>query len=401
VGATGTLVRITRVSEDRLSVSFEMRDGRWASFTSDEPTDFEVGAVFNLIENDDGSHRFESEDQDAWRERSWVGVVKLVTDDALVVDTSGQLRSIPLIGVACTVGDTVECDGLVGVTRVLSNKPIRYLDLGELDESVADDFESAPSGMTFDDFAGLDTVKERARELIEIPLQHADRLAAIGARPIKGVLFTGPPGTGKTHLARILASQAGATFFEVSGPEVFSKWYGDSEKLLRALFARASEKERSIIFFDEIDSLAGKRSDDSHEASKRVVATLLTLMDGFEPSDNIVVIAATNRPRDLDDALLRPGRFDWEIAFPLPDVHDRLNILELGAASHATSGQLDHAAMAQATQGWSGAELTAIWSEAAMLAVIDERDVITTEDYLGGYLRVDERKRLATGAWER
>ena len=118
-------------------------------------------------------------------------------------------------------------------------------------------------------------------------------LTAIGARPVKGVLFTGPPGTGKTMLARIIASAADAVFYEISGPEIFSKWYGESEKILRLIFGQAAKQPRSIIFFDEIDSVAGQRSGDAHEASKRVVAQLLTLMDGFDVKDNVVVIAAT------------------------------------------------------------------------------------------------------------
>lgn len=128
-------------------------------------------------------------------------------------------------------------------------------------------------------------------------------------------------------LARIIASATDAVFYEISGPTIFSKWYGESEKILRALFEHAARQPRSIIFFDEIDSIAGQRSGDAHEASKRVVAQLLTLMDGFNANDNIVVIAATNRPQDIDAALLRPGRFDWEIAFPPPNRQDREAIL--------------------------------------------------------------------------
>ena len=180
---------------------------------------------------------------------------------------------------------------------------------------------------TFDDFGGFSSVVRRAHELIKLPLERHAELAKIGARAIKGVLFTGPPGTGKTMLARIIAAQADAAFYEISGPEIFSKWYGQSEELLRRIFDAAAKEKRAIIFFDEIDSVAAQRADDAHEASRRVVAQLLTLMDGFDSTRNIVVIAATNRPQDLDIALRRPGRFDWEIEFPLPGKDDRLDIL--------------------------------------------------------------------------
>ena len=147
-------------------------------------------------------------------------------------------------------------------------------------------------------------------------------------------------------------------------------------------------KGNAIIFFDEIDSVAGQRDDESHEASKRVVAQLLTLMDGFESDTNVIVIAATNRPQDLDVALRRPGRFDWEIEFPAPNEDDRLDILAKTASRHLTSGTLPHEDVAARTAGWSGAELTAIWAEAALLTVKDGRDAIWVEDYVGGFERV-------------
>lgn len=131
---------------------------------------------------------------------------------------------------------------------------------------------------------------ERARELIEVPLKYKDALSNIGARPIKGVLFTGQPGTGKTMLARIIANSVDAEFYEISGPEVFSKWYGQSEEIIRKLFEDAAKQEKAIIFFDEIDSVASQRADETHEASRRVIAQLLTLMDGFTSDDNVVVM---------------------------------------------------------------------------------------------------------------
>ena len=256
----------------------------------------------------------------AWPDDLWVGIVKIKLPDITVIDSGARFRTVPTVAMPFyESGNTVLAGDVQGVTRVLSERPIKYIDLPEVDDSVIDRFRlehSEKDDLGFDDFGGLSAVVARARELIEVPLRSGDALSGIGARPIKGVLFTGEPGTGKTMLARIIAAQTEATFFEISGPEVFSKWYGQSEELIRKLFEAARKEERAIIFFDEIDSVAAQRGDESHEASKRVVAQLLTLMDGFKPETNVVVIAATNRPQDLDVALRRPGRFDWEIEFP-------------------------------------------------------------------------------------
>jgi transitional endoplasmic reticulum ATPase len=286
------------------------------------------------------------------------------------------------------------------VVRVLDEKPIRLLETADPADEVPSFRRDVDQGsLGFDDFGGLEDVVERARELIEVPLEHHEQLSKIGARSIKGVLFTGRPGTGKTMLARIIASQAGATFYEISGPQIFSKWYGESEEILRKIFEDAAARERSIIFFDEIDSVAGHRDEDSHEASRRVVAQLLTLMDGFTP-DNVVVVATTNRPQDIDVALRRPGRFDWEIEFRLPDLADREAILRVSARGLQTADHLPHGRVAQQSEDWSAAELAAIWSEAALLAVADDRSRIVGEDYLGGLARVAAQRRRAANEEE-
>lgn len=169
--------------------------------------------------------------------------------------------------------------------------------------------------------------------------------------------------------------------------------------MLRRIFDDAARQDSAIIFFDEIDSVASRRADDSHEVSKRVVAQLLTLMDGFISEANVVVIAATNRPQAIDEALRRPGRFDWEIEFPLPAPADRLAILRVSERTIATEGRLPHDWVAGRTDGWSAAELAAIWSEAALLAVADTRSVVMAEDYVGGYERVAaQRSRQVASA---
>ncbi|MHA6759681.1 ATP-binding protein [Streptacidiphilus sp. PAMC 29251] len=328
-------------------------------------------------------------------------MVRLLLASQVIIDVGGRLRVVPKPSAPeLREGNTVEGRDLAGITAVLSDSPVRYIDLPAVDDATIEQFKSTPSSAaSFQDFGGSPEILERAKELIELPLERHVELAAIGARAIKGVLFTGPPGTGKTMLARIIASRAGAMFYEVSGPQIMSKWYGQSEELIRKIFEDAATQSRAIVFFDEIDSLASQRSDDSHEASRRVVGQLLASMDGFRADANVIVIATTNRPQDIDVALRRPGRFDWEINFPLPSRSDREAILKVSARRLAVGEHLPHALIAEKTEGWSPAELTAIWSEAALLAVSDRRSKLFTEDYIGGFERVAaQRARIAAVA---
>ena len=233
--------------------------------------------------------------------------------------------------------------------------------------------------------------------MIETQLKNRERLAALGARPVKGIIFTGPPGTGKTHLARVIAYESGASLYLISGPSIVSKWVGDSEQAIRRIFRSAAKKESAIIFFDEIDSIAERRTEESHEASRRLVAQLLTELDGFDQSgSNLIVIAATNRIQSVDEALLRPGRFDWEIAFGMPTAEDRLEILQLGAGQMKTEGTLPLESVAAASDGWSAARLASLWTEAALLAAADGRKAIVDEDVAQAFERVARRPMRET-----
>ncbi len=407
VGTFGTISDLSRVARvraidhDTARLYLEYRNGMFATVDGLDQSDlgpagFGVGRRVLVREEDD---HLELAPDELWPEEPWVGVVRIKLEDTTVVDSSGSWRLLPTRPeVEYDVGNTVEVRDSEGVVRVLSRKPIRWLDPPDVDDDIISKFSpgEGKGREKFEDFGGLQGVVDRARELIEVPLKCKEELAAIGARPIKGVLFTGPPGTGKTMLARIIANSADARFYEISGPQVFSKWYGESEEILRRIFQHAASQERAIVFFDEIDSVAGQRAEESHEASRRVVAQLLTSMDGFSADDNVVVIAATNRPQDIDAALRRPGRFDWEIRFPRPDRADREEILRKGAERLSTRGELSHATVADRTEGWSAAELSAIWSEAALLAASAGRSAIRDEDYVGGWERVsDQRSRTA------
>lgn len=392
----GPLCRVARVrwisdGDDELYVEF--RNGLLQGVFLDRPLEVSPGDV--VLVRDDGVDVAPAE---LWTAETWVGVVRRRKGDTALVAGRGDVKIVDVNDVECDEGNTVEVDEDGRIIQKLDDRPVSYNDPTAVDETVIDKFKEPVGGstLTFDDFGGLEAVKQRAYELVELPLERAEALATIGARPIKGVLFTGAPGTGKTMLARIIANRAEATFYEISGPQIFSKWLGESEAILRRIFEDAAEQPRSIIFFDEIDSVAPQRASDANDASRRVVAQLLTQMDGFKSRRNVIVIAATNRPEDLDSALRRPGRFDWELDFPLPTLTDRIDILRVSADKLQTVESLPHVDVACRTEGWSAAELAGIWSEAALLAVADGRDRILDEDYYGGLDRVGEqRRRLA------
>ena len=220
--------------------------------------------------------------------------------------------------------------------------------------------------MTYEDVGGLRHQVQRIREMIELPLRHPEVFERLGIDAPKGVLLHGPPGCGKTLIARIIAQEADAAFFTVSGPEIVHKFYGESEAHLRKIFEEAARKGPSIIFLDEIDAIAPRRDKVVGEVEKRVVAQLLALMDGLNRRQNLIVIAATNLPNALDPALRRPGRFDREIAIPIPDRDGRREILEIHSRGMPLAEDVSLEHLAEITHGFVGADLEALCREAAM-----------------------------------
>jgi transitional endoplasmic reticulum ATPase len=220
--------------------------------------------------------------------------------------------------------------------------------------------------VSYEDIGGLKNEVQKVREMIELPLRHPEIFDRIGIEAPKGVLLHGPPGTGKTLLAKAVANETNANFYSISGPEIMSKFYGESEERLREVFKEAEENAPSIIFIDEIDSIAPKREEVSGDVEKRVVSQLLTLMDGIQSRGKLVVIGATNRPNAIDPALRRPGRFDREIDIGIPDEQGRLDILLIHTRGMPLTGDVSLESIAKVTHGFVGADLEALSKEAAM-----------------------------------
>ncbi len=270
------------------------------------------------------------------------------------------------------------------------------------------EFEEPRDGratVNYDDVGGIGDTIEQLREMVELPLRYPELFIRLGVDPPKGVLLHGPPGTGKTRLAQAVANESDAEFLTINGPEIMGSGYGESEKRLREVFEQADKASPAIIFIDEIDSIAPKRSQVSGEAEKRLVAQLLTLMDGLAARSNIVVIAATNRPDAIDEALRRPGRFDREIVIGVPDEKGRREILAIHTRGMPLGEKVDLDELARVTHGFVGADIAALAREAAIEAVrrimpkldLDERTIppevledlmVTREDFLSALKRV-------------
>jgi transitional endoplasmic reticulum ATPase len=274
----------------------------------------------------------------------------LVEGDHVLIPVLGQ--AIPFVVVA------TKPSGVVVVTEstnlIIHEKPAE---------------EARATRVTYEDIGGLHEAIQKIREMVELPLKHPELFERLGIEPPKGVLLYGPPGCGKTLLAKAVANETNAHFISISGPEIMSKFYGESEQRLREIFEEAKKNAPSIIFIDEIDAIAPKREEVTGEVEKRVVAQLLALMDGLEARGNVIVIAATNRPNALDPALRRPGRFDREIEIGVPDKQGRLEILQIHTRNMPLAKDVDLNRLAEMTHGFVGADLAALCREAAMKAL--------------------------------
>ncbi len=229
--------------------------------------------------------------------------------------------------------------------------------------------ESKVPQVSYEDIGGLKNEIELIREMVELPMKHPEVFQKLGVGAPKGVLLTGPPGTGKTLLAQAVASETDSNFYSIAGPEIMSKYYGESEKQIRDIFEKAEKNAPSIIFIDEIDSIAPKRGEGTDQAEKRVVAQLLTLMDGLKSRGQLVVMAATNRPDDIDEALRRPGRFDRELRINPPDERGRKEILQIHTRGMPLEKDVNFDEISYKTIGFTGADLQVLCKEAALKAI--------------------------------
>jgi transitional endoplasmic reticulum ATPase len=304
-----------------------------------------------------------------------------------------------------TTGDSISLNTQMGsrvqfvVTNTKPSKPVIVTEktvfkLGAMTKAV----DASIPRITYDELGGLKNEVLKIREMVELPMRHPELFDKIGIEAPKGVLLYGPPGTGKTLLAKAVAGETNAHFISLSGPEIMGKFYGESEEKLREIFTQAEENSPSIIFIDEIDSIAPKRDEVSGDVEKRIVSQLLTLMDGMKSRGKVVVIAATNRPDSIDPALRRPGRFDREIEIGIPDDKERFEILSIHTRGMPIDKNVDLEQISKITHGFVGADLEVLSKEAAMRSLrrilpeidLDEEKVsseilqkiqITSEDF--------------------
>ncbi|MHA1412995.1 MAG: CDC48 family AAA ATPase [Promethearchaeota archaeon] len=255
----------------------------------------------------------------------------------------------------------------------LKKSVVKYEKISDIEEKL----QKIREKVTYEDIGGLEVTIQKIREMIELPIRHPELFERIGIDPPKGVLLYGPPGTGKTLLAKAVASETDAHFFSISGPEIMSKFFGQSEENLRKIFNEAREKAPSIIFLDELDSIAPKRDEGKNQVESRVVAQLLSLMDGLEGRGEIIVIGATNKINNIDPALRRPGRFDRELEIKVPDVKGRYEILLIHTRGMPLDNSVNLNKIAEKTYGFVGADIKSLCKEAAMLAI---REIIPEID---------------------
>ncbi|GAA95534.1 uncharacterized protein L969DRAFT_92665 [Mixia osmundae IAM 14324] len=319
-------------------------------------------------------------------------VMRQLDEDRFIVKASSGPRYI----VGCR--SSVNKAGLKNGTRVamdMTTLTVMRALPREVDPLVYNMSIEDPGNVTFAGIGGLNEQVRELREVIELPLQNPELFLRVGITPPKGVLLYGPPGTGKTLLAKAVASTMGVNFLKVVSSAIVDKYIGESSRLVREMFAYAKEHEPCIIFMDEIDAIGGRRFSEGTSADREIQRTLMELlnqMDGFDSLGRTKVIMATNRPDTLDPALLRPGRLDRKIEIPLPNEIARTEIIKIHAQNVQKSGEIDYDPVVKLSEGFNGADLRNVVTEAGMFAIRDDRDYIQQDDLMKAVRKLQEAK---------
>ena len=331
--------------------------------------------------------RLRRENQKLKQEPLFIATVQEVTPDGLVIKQHGNNQE------ALTEVTEEKREQIEAGDRVTINNAFSIVDVldSETDTRVQAMQVSHSPDVDYSDIGGVDTQLAEVRETVEMPLESPEMFDEVGINPPSGILLHGPPGTGKTMLAKAVANQTDATFIKMAGSELVHKFIGEGSKLVRDLFETARENEPAVLFIDEIDAIASKRTDSKTSGDAEVQRTLMQLLselDGFDDRGDVRIIAATNRFDMLDDALLRPGRFDRLIEVPKPDVDGREQIFEIHSREMNTTDDIEFEALASMAEDASGAEIEAICTEAGMFAIRDGRTTVETSDFEAAYEKI-------------
>ena len=323
-------------------------------------------------------------------------VLRQLDEDRFIVKASSGPRYV--VGCRTRVNKSKLLQG-TRVTLDMTTLTIMRILPREIDPLIYNMTAEDPGNATF---AGIGGLSEQIRELcevIELPLLNPELFIRVGIKPPKGVLLYGPPGTGKTLLARAVAASIDANFLKVVASAVVDKYIGESARLIREMFAYARDHQPCIIFMDEVDAIGGRRFSEGTSADREIQRTLMELlnqMDGFDVLGQVKIIMATNRPDTLDPALLRPGRLDRKIEIPLPNEQGRLEIIRIHALSIRKLGDIDYEAIVRLSDGFNGADLRNVCTEAGMFAIRAERDYVVQEDFMKAARKVADVKKLET-----
>lgn len=321
-------------------------------------------------------------------------VLKQLDDDRFIVKASSGPRYV--VGVRTKVNKGKLTAG-ARVALDMTTLTIMRMLPREVDPMVFNMLNESPGGVTYQDIGGLHDQIRELREVIELPLTNPELFVRVGIKPPKGVLLYGPPGTGKTLLARALANNIKASYLKVVASAIVDKYIGESARIIREMFGYAKDHQPCVIFMDEIDAIGGRRFSQGTSADREIQRTLMELLnqlDGFDDLGKVKMVMATNRPDTLDPALLRPGRLDRKIEIPLPNESQRLEILKIHATSIAKHGEIDYEAVVKLCDGFNGADLRNVCTEAGMFAIRVERNYVIEEDFMKAARKIAEVKKL-------